>query len=177
MAFEKHGFPEPLNLQYSFNPVEDNWNNIEGDTLYNIYNNNKISIRGKMSAFSKSKHDYWTIKFYVIEGFESWSNVSGDGNIMALIDYENPPTEIPNDYCFYKLFYENDYIVHNIERYQGLKLLAPTLKPHCYESMFENCKKLNDIIDTDTTYSQPYSFARMYAGCENISGGQAERFL
>ena len=57
------------------------------------------------------------------------------GNVMTLIS-STEPTEVPSDYCFYKLFHEFTSL------HSSPEFPATTLTDYCYSHAFDSCKML-----------------------------------
>ena len=64
--------------------------------------------------------------------------IAASGNVNSLLDNGDGSTitEIPNDYCFYDLFYNCSSLTTPPE------LPATILKPGCYRRMFHSCTNL-----------------------------------
>jgi len=70
--------------------------------------------------------------------FSSTGNVNASGNIMSLVDSSCESLEIPNDYCFAKLFYQCTKLINA----KDLLLPATTLKIRAYYYFFRECSNL-----------------------------------
>jgi len=97
-------------------------------------------------CYFKTKVPRKNITYEIIPGYEMLCNFKGSGklklsgNIMALLNGENPPTIMTDDYagCFKQLFQYNE----NVSDASELVLPATTLAENCYYSMFSGCTKL-----------------------------------
>lgn len=117
------------------------------------------------------------------------SNVSIGGNIMTLIDITGNITEIPNEYCFTRLFAgtESDEILQTQQGFKYVKdptriipdlrltqiadntLSATSLKEHCYDSMFDRCHTLTSagLLPAETLVRDCYY--KMYSYCTKLT--------
>ena len=115
----------------------------------------KMYLRGdNPDGFSFSESQYSVFNL-------GW--IAASGSVMSLIDQKGEATEIPNDYCFYRLFSLQDGIV------QAPELTATKLKKHCYASMFYGCSNLQkgpEIIPATTLAES--CCADMFCMCENL---------
>lgn len=109
---------------YSFN--EKDWYELPSSTNITMANiDDKVYLKGNNpNGFSFSKDDFTRLS--------TKGQFEVSGNVMSLIDGDGESTEIPNDYCFYRLF-DGCSIVSAPE------LPATTLKPNCYNQMFWGC--------------------------------------
>ena len=91
----------------------------------------KIYLRGKgNTTFNRSSETKWILS----------QKAGCTGNIQTLLDWKNPPTYIPSEYCFGQMF-EN---CANLTK--APELTATTLKRYCYQWRFDGCSslKVND---------------------------------
>ena len=107
-------------------------------------------------GFSRSTNNY--SRFVTSLDFFS---VSGD--IMSLLDMETDLTEIPSDYCFYWLFFNNYYLV------TGPSLPATTLSKGCYESMFGVCGHLTTAPELPATILASGCYLGMFSECTSLT--------
>jgi len=97
-------------------------------------------------CYFKTKVARKNITYELFPGYSMPCNFKGSGklklsgNIMALLNSENPPTTMTEDYagCFQQLFQYNE----NVSDASELVLPATTLAENCYYSMFSGCTKL-----------------------------------
>ena len=84
-------------VQYSLDGGET-WNALAaGDTITLAHKGDKALLRGdNPEGFSKSRSQYST--------FKMTGKVAASGSVMSLIDGTGLSTEIPNGYCFCRLF-------------------------------------------------------------------------
>lgn len=85
------------------------------------------------------------------------------GTVMSLIS-ESMPDTIPNDYCFYRCFYESWLLSAPV-------LSANNFKWGCYKEMFMNCTALTAAPEILATIGESYSCERMFKGCTALVSG------
>ena len=139
-------------------------------TFITLNNGEKVYLRGTNAkginstengaAYSSTKY----IKFTVS------NNATLSGNLMTLIHPTNPPTTIPNEYTFAKLFQHintsGQYC--KITDASRLKMPATTILKGSYESMFENTLITGapDLSHVDTVGHS--GMLKMFNGCANL---------
>ena len=164
----------PFQLEYSTDGI--NWTTArtnnqsvfvtlanKGDKVY-LKGNNPQGINSKENSADFQSTKY--IKFTISD------SASVSGNIMTLINAENPPLTIPYDYSLAKIFTDVDasgqhsYIIHASD----LQLPATELKNGCYESLFEGCTKLMDAPQLGNITTIPsFAFKRMFKSCSSLT--------
>lgn len=165
-----------------FNKRGENWNAPE--LLYKIDNgqwqpleyNKKIKFKGT-NMYVKTARD--GINDFSISETQYISICTGSlqpsGNIMTLVDATGEATEIPNDYCFYRLFASECTACFSSA--ENLDLPATTLKPHCYEELFDWMICMESAPYLPATNLVDYCYQRMFNGCfslQSISVGFTE---
>ena len=140
-------------LYYSLD--KENW--VEWDRSAITSNaDNEIYIRGSgNSHFATSTSAF---NKFVITG----SNVSCDGNIETLLDWQtvaNGEHPAMDNYCFYKLFYNCAALV-NLPA-----LPATTLTTYCYAYMFQGCTSAVNLPALPATTLTDYCYYYMFQGC------------
>lgn len=110
------------------------------------------------------------------------------GNIQTLLDWEEPPTIISNNYCYFEMFYEctnlttaPDILVTTVstdccyQMFYGCtslttppKLPATTLKTDCYYYMFYGCTSLAIAPELPATTLDYNCYNSMFNGCTNL---------
>ena len=89
------------------------------------------------------------------------------GDIMSLINKDEAITDIPADFCFYKLFSGCDNLT------SAPDLPASGLTDYCYASMFEDCENLEEAPALEATTLAQGCYAGMFAGCSSLSSAPA----
>ncbi len=153
-------------LQYSFDTV--NWSDwtlsgtsyeqltfTSGSPLY-LRGSNPNGLCGLNASGEQSIGDYVTFK---MDG----SNVECEGDVMALLNYETVPTEIPNTYCFYQLFAYCTNLV------SAPKLGATTLKANCYGYMFYGDTALTTAPELPAQTLETGCYEGMFASCSSLN--------
>lgn len=123
--------------------------------------NKKLYLKGK----GNTKFEYYddnTEDLYYAE-FRLSSKASCSGNIQTLLDWENPPTSIPSDDCFNRMFFGCTNLTTAPE------LPATTLAAHCYDSMFGNCTNLTTAPDLPATTLAGSCYSQMFLGCTSLT--------
>ena len=112
------------------------------------------------------------------------------GNINSLLDYNNYNVAI-TPYCFYELFYKNEYLTDASELIFSKTSLAPycyqymfynctsltaapalpatTLAEGCYQSMFSSCSSLTNTPTLPATTLKNYCYYSMFSGCTSLT--------
>lgn len=150
-----------------------------------IYGTNYLS-------FSSSDQNYSTFN-------SDGAGADGDyfwecyGNVMTLIS-STEPTEVPGDYCFYRLFaqfsslhlapefpataltdYCYSYAFYNCKMLAEQPALRSTsLAVGCYSHMFDTCSTLVRALDLPATDIAGYCYEGMYYDCPSLTEVMAE---
>lgn len=149
------------NLKYSYDG--EAWNDWEdttiavpfADKVIYLCGNNPTGFNNQIT-FKVDKSQYRHIKF----------NVSG--NIMALINADNPPMEITQSGAFYEAF-KNTYVVNVSQNF----LPATTLSDECYQNMFQGCRYLVNAPALPATTVKSKSYYYMFQGCTSLVNAPA----
>ena len=146
---DKNNIPD---ITYSYD--QEKWFPLSSDELILMLGENeKVYLRGKNpNGFSFSSDSFTK---FSIDG-----NVEVSGSVMSLIDNEGESTEIPNEYCFYRLF-EGCKIISAPE------LPATSLKPNCYRQMFWGCP-IEKAPELPATKLAKSCYAGMMGMCTNL---------
>ena len=105
------------------------WNTLNSGVEVELGKGDKVYLRGNNpNGFSFSSTNYTV--------FSLTGRIAASGSVMSLIDQKGEAEEIPNEYCFGRLFLLQSSLV------QAPEVTATKLKGHCYESMFYNCTNL-----------------------------------
>ena len=125
-------------------------------TTINLDTNDSVLMRGmNTNGFSDL-----TIGKY--SKFTTSGDISVSGNIMSLIDSTKEVFEIPNEYCFYSLFFQTTITT-------APELPATILKPNCYKSMFGDCTSLVKAPELPAKILLEYSYSNMFSGCTSLN--------
>ena len=146
-----------LNLQYRINNRE--WNDfIVGTTAdIQVVAGDFVQWKGNNTdGVSTSENDYLN---FSISGLCHLS-----GNVMSLIDDVGDTLEIPNDYCFYKLFSTS-----NVKTVSSDFLPATTLKNDCYSNMFLGCTTLTTAPELPATTLAERCYSCMFSSCISLT--------
>ena len=147
-------------LQYSKD--KETWTTItlKGTNTIPMNSGERVYFRNDSGAFNwyrKAKDMFYT-------QIKCSNNHKVGGNINTLLDYKNPNVKI-TPYCFFMLFYENEYLTDANE------LIFPktTLANNCYDSMFYNCTSLTTAPKLPTTTLANNCYDSMFSGCTSLT--------
>ena len=136
-------------LQYSEDAKQ--WKNLASGANIELNKGKSVYLRGSNSKeiqlFDSSKH------------VEITGKVACGGNIMTLLDYENPDQAEIGDYCFYDMFYGCDGLT------QAPELPSTSLADHCYCDMFNGCTGLTEAPALPATTLIDYCYTNMFEEC------------
>ena len=127
-----------------------------GDTVTLAHKGDKALLRGdNPEGFSKSRSQYST--------FKMTGKVAASGSVMSLIDGTGLSTEIPNGYCFCRLFRNCTSLT------QAPELPATSLTIYCYDAMFLGCTNLKQVPTLPATTLANFCYDGMFAGCTSLT--------
>ncbi|WP_295094106.1 leucine-rich repeat protein [Ruminococcus sp.] len=140
-------------LQYSEDAKQ--WKNLASGANIELNKGKSVYLRGSNSKeiqlFDSSKH------------VEITGKVACGGNIMTLLDYENPDQAEIGDYCFYDMFYGCDGLT------QAPELPSTSLADHCYCDMFNGCTGLTEAPALPATTLIDYCYTNMFEECTGLT--------
>ena len=144
-----------VDMQYSDDEGRS-WHSWEDDVKITLpQEGSKIYIKGDNPySFSMSDQQY---VIFNIDG-----RIAASGSVMSLIDGEGTTLEIPNAFCFCRLFYECTDLV------QAPELPATKLTDCCYKTMFYGCKSLTKAPDLPATELTYECYRDMFGFCDNL---------
>ncbi len=126
----------------------------------------KVYLRGDNASGFSQMRDLSSLDM-IIPGiythFEMTGSIAASGSVMSLIDGVGETTEIPNAYCFYKLFVGCSSLI------QAPELPATTLKESCYESMFSLCTSLTQAPALPATKLADRCYESMFKFCSDLT--------
>ena len=126
-------------------------------TLTNV--GDKVYFRGNNRTVSESSSIYYK---FVMSG-----KIAASGNIMSLLDKTCQSTTIPNDYCYYNMFYNCKSLT------TAPALPATTLANDCYENMFMGCTSLTTAPALPATTLANDCYSYMFSGCKSLTTAPA----
>ena len=118
--------------------------------------NKKLYLRGKGNTKFCQSGNYKGVRWQLS------AKAGCSGNIQTLLDYENPPTSIPADYCYRNMFYDCTNLTSAPE------LPATTLTKYCYYNMFSSCTNLTTTPKLPATALASYCYEYMFTYCSNL---------
>ena len=173
-------------LQYSKD--KETWETItlNGTNTISMLSGERVYFRndsGSFNWYKKARDMFYT-------QIKCSNNHKVGGNINSLLDYNNYNVTI-TPYCFFQLFYENEYLTDANELifpktslanncYDGMfsgctslttapKLPATTLANNCYSSMFSRCSKLTVATELLATTLAKNCYLSMFNGCTSLT--------
>ena len=144
-------------LEYSVNNVE--WAAYTSNTSVALKNGETVRFRG---GSNNDKQLFSYFSKVTING-----KVACSGNIMTLVDYNDPDNATMGDSCFYRMFYGCTGLT------SAPKLPATTLKYRCYEDMFNGCTGLTEPPALPATDLAAYCYSNMFNGCTGLTSAPA----
>ena len=145
------------NLQYRIN--NGDWTDfIVGTTVdIQVVAGDFVQFKGvNESGVSTSTENYLKFAIY-------GNPVALSGNVMSLIDSVGDTLEIPNSYCFYRLFMNS-----NVKTVSKDFLPATTITEYCYASLFYNCRSLVDAPDLPANELKNNCYRELFYDCSNL---------
>ena len=128
----------------------------EGDTVVLAHKGDKALLKGNNpEGFSFSKWDN--------SSFRMTGKVAASGSVMSLIDGVGISTEVPGNFCFYKLFEGCTSLT------QAPELPATILADNCYWGMFYHCTSLTQAPELPATTLAEGCYYEMFSGCTSLS--------
>ena len=146
-----------LNLQYRIN--NGDWTDFIVGTTADIKIVAGDAVQFKGVNESGLSIDYDNYLNFVVSG----NPVHLSGNVMSLIDGVGETLDVPNELCFYYLFYNSA-----IKTVSSDFLPATTLQSECYRSLFAYCRNLTQAPALPATTLAPYCYSEMFGGCSAL---------
>ena len=151
-------------LQYSKD--KETWTTItlNGTNTISMLSGERVYFRNDSGGFN------W---YYIpADSFYTQINCSNyhkvGGNINSLLDYNNYNVAI-TPYCFYNLFYKNEYLTDASE----LIFSKTSLAIGCYSWMFNKCTSLTSAPKLPSTTLAEYCYNGMFGGCTSLTTAPA----
>lgn len=130
-----------------------NWTTLTGtEAMQSV--GKKLYLRGKNNTafYSQGTGVQWQLS----------AKASCSGNIQALLDYENPPTSMPTESCYFSMFKN----CANLTSTPSLP--ATTLTRYCYYQMFFGCTSLTSLPGLPATTLANNCYDGMFGNCTSI---------
>jgi hypothetical protein len=90
--------------------------------------------------------------------------IAASGNIMSLLNGEEPTSVFATNQVFTYLFYDCSALTK-----AKLELPVMTLTEGCYESMFQNCTSLTQATELPATILTNYCYSGMFMNCSSLT--------
>ncbi len=143
-------------VQYSLDGGKT-WTALAGGEMVTLaHKGDKALLKGNNpEGFSFSKSDN--------SSFRMTGKVAASGSVMSLIDGVGISTEVPGNFCFYKLFQGCTSLT------QAPELPAMTLADYCYSSMFYGCTSLTEAPELPAMTLEGSCYVGMFYGCTSLT--------
>ncbi|MBO7428241.1 MAG: leucine-rich repeat protein [Paludibacteraceae bacterium] len=141
----------------------ETWHSLDARETVRLENvGDKVYFKGNNpEGFSHGSETEGEESPYTMFGMTGY--IAASGSVMSLIDGEGTSTEIPNDYCFFRLFYNCTSLT------QAPELPATKLTVGCYEDMFYQCASLEKAPELPATQLEEGCYSRMFMYCESLT--------
>ena len=151
-------------LQYSKDKKTWTTITLNGTNTISMLSGERVYFRNDSGSFN------W---YYIpADSFYTQINCSNyhkvGGNINSLLDYNNYNVAI-TPYCFYNLFYKNEYLTDASE----LIFSKTSLAIGCYSWMFNKCTSLTSAPKLPSTTLAEYCYNGMFGGCTSLTTAPA----
>lgn len=130
-----------------------NWTTLAGtEAMQSV--GKKLYLRGKGNTnFCSPQGVRWQLS----------AKAGCSGNIQTLLDWENPPTNIPTSDCYSNMFYDCTNLT------TAPALPATMLAQSCYSYMFCGCTNLTTAPSLPATTLTNYCYLGMFYNCANLT--------
>ena len=151
---------------FTLNATNKEW---DGTVEYSTDHNTWTTLSGTEVMQSVDKKLYLrgsgNTKFKTRNGarFVLSARAACSGNIQTLLEYSNPPTNIPSNSCYQSMFYGCKNLT------QAPALPATTLADYCYQYMFYNCASLTQAPELPSTTLGSYCYYSMFQNCTSLT--------
>lgn len=130
-----------------------NWTTLTGtEAMQSV--GKKLYLRGKNNTtfYSQGTGVQWQLS----------AKAGCSGNIQALLDYENPPTSMLTESCYFSMFKNCTNLTSTPS------LSAATLTRYCYYQMFFGCTSLTSLPGLPATTLANNCYDGMFGNCTSI---------
>ena len=131
---------------------KNTWSTWDGSEISSA--DKKLYLRGKNNT-----------TFYTSNGVQFVLSAKAGcyGNINTLLDYENPPISVAENYCYMGMFQGCTSLTTAPE------LPATTLALGCYMHMFQGCTSLTTAPELPATTLADYCYGFMFKDCTSLT--------
>ena len=149
-------------LQYSKD--KETWTTItlSGTNTIPMNSGERVYFRNDSGGFNWYSDSNSEDRFYT--QIKCSNNHKVGGNINSLLDYNNYNVAI-TPYCFFELFYKNEYLTDASE----LIFSKTSLAIGCYSWMFWDCTSLTSAPKLPSTTLARYCYNSMFNGCTSLT--------
>lgn len=131
---------------------KNTWSEWDGTAISSA--NKKLYLRGNNNT---------SFRAHESANFSLSEKAACYGNINTLLNWVNPPTEIPSTHCYYCLFWNCTLLTRAPE------LPATTLKNDCYRRMFKGCTSLTTAPALPAITLGEDCYNSMFEGCTSLT--------
>lgn len=132
-----------------------NWTTLTGtEAMQSV--GKRLYLRGKDNTTFCNVSNYSGVEWQLS------AKAGCSGNIQALLDYENPPTSIPTNNCYFAMFKNCTNLT------SAPSLPATTLTNNCYYHMFFGCTSLTSLPGLPATTLAEFCYGGMFGNCTSI---------
>lgn len=110
----------------------------------------KLFLRGSGNTVINSQLKYTSVNNDLL---------SCTGNIMTLLNYQNPGAAVMGEHCFEQLFKDCKQLI------SAPTLPAETLSAYCYKNMFYDCRCLLSAPELPACILAPHCYEGMFYNC------------
>ena len=129
------------------------------DTITLARKGDKALLRGdNPDGFSRFLSPWTKYTSFTMTG-----KIAASGSVMSLIDGIGETLVIPNDFCFYKLFFGCASLT------EAPELPAAILRESCYWEMFVGCTSLTEAPELPATTLTYRCYREMFSGCTSLT--------
>ena len=153
-------------LQYSKDKKTWTTITLSGTNRIPMNSGERVYFRNDSGGFNWYNDSNSADSFYTQINCSNYHKVGG--NINSLLDYNNYNVAI-TPYCFYNLFYKNEYLTDASE----LIFSKTSLAIGCYSWMFNKCTSLTSAPKLPSTTLAEYCYNGMFGGCTSLTTAPA----
>ena len=146
---------------YEYSTDGNTWTSIDSSTSIN---NATIYIRKTTGTSTSSAK-------FLFGNVDLGCDTKVSGNILSLLNSDNPSNATLGVYCFHGLFGYADHYSHSATGHlvdaSGL-LMPSTVSTHCFSEAFRNCTSLKKAPDLPAELVKEYCYEQMFQGCTSL---------
>jgi|GEM_PF-5077128 len=160
LSANNHNWDGTMQYATSAPDSANSWATWDGSEISADATSHKLYLRGKNTAMSIYEEE--TLKYTQLTLSGDATEVRCSGNIMTLLDYEDPDKASVTEYCFARLFRNCTKLV------SAPSLPATELAASCYSSMFKGCTALTSAPKLPAETLSDNCYSEMFSGCTSL---------